>query len=383
MSFGEDDDILQDFLVEAGEILDKLSEQLVDLEQRPDDRNLLNAIFRGFHTVKGGAGFLQLDAMVACCHITENLFDILRNGQRTVTPELMDVVLQALDTVNAQFAQTSAREVPVPASPQLIARLERLVSCEDLLDAPAPLAAAPSAPVAATSASATIVLSDDEFANLLDAVSADKPAAKATVAAQPAAPAPVPSPTAKSSASSEDISEDEFESLLDQLHGAGKSPSAAKPAPAVAPAPVVKPAVSAAPSNEISDSEFESLLDQLHGAGKGPANKSAAAKPVSVAGVSSGLITDDEFENLLDQLHGSGKGPATKLAAAPSAPVTAPKPEAPRTPAPMAAKAHPSAPAAPAVRAAPQRVEPPAEEAADFAQKKSGWRRQLRSKRSH
>ena len=57
MSFGEDDDILQDFLVEAGEILDKLSEQLVDLEQRPNDRDLLNAIFRGFHTVKGGAGF--------------------------------------------------------------------------------------------------------------------------------------------------------------------------------------------------------------------------------------------------------------------------------------------------------------------------------------
>ena len=58
MSFGEDEEILQDFLVEAGEILDLLSEQLVDLEQRPNDRDLLNAIFRGFHTVKGGAGFL-------------------------------------------------------------------------------------------------------------------------------------------------------------------------------------------------------------------------------------------------------------------------------------------------------------------------------------
>ena len=57
MSFGEDDDILQDFLVEAGEILDKLSEQLVDLEQRPNDRDLLNAIFRGFHTVKAAQVF--------------------------------------------------------------------------------------------------------------------------------------------------------------------------------------------------------------------------------------------------------------------------------------------------------------------------------------
>ena len=61
MGFGDDEDILQDFLVEAGEILEHLSEQLVELEQRPDDRELLNAIFRGFHTVKGGAGFLQLN----------------------------------------------------------------------------------------------------------------------------------------------------------------------------------------------------------------------------------------------------------------------------------------------------------------------------------
>ena len=49
----------------------------MDLEQRPDDNDLLNAIFRGFHTVKGGAGFLQLTALVDCCHVTENLFDIL------------------------------------------------------------------------------------------------------------------------------------------------------------------------------------------------------------------------------------------------------------------------------------------------------------------
>ena len=60
MSFGADEEILQDFLVEAGEILEQLSEQLVELESRPDDADLLNAIFRGFHTVKGGAGFLQL-----------------------------------------------------------------------------------------------------------------------------------------------------------------------------------------------------------------------------------------------------------------------------------------------------------------------------------
>ena len=76
MSLDVDQEILEDFLVEAGEILELLSEQLVELEQNPENSDLLNAIFRGFHTVKGGAGFLQLDAMVDCCHHAENLFDL-------------------------------------------------------------------------------------------------------------------------------------------------------------------------------------------------------------------------------------------------------------------------------------------------------------------
>src|SRR5690606_22067846 len=148
MGFGDDEDILQDFLVEAGEILERLSQQLVDLEQRPADTNLLNAIFRGFHTVKGGAGFLQLTPMVECCHVTENLFDILRNGRRTVTSALMDVVLQALDAVNKQFEQVSQREELPPVDPELIAALERLVSCEDLTDAGEAAALTISEPVA-------------------------------------------------------------------------------------------------------------------------------------------------------------------------------------------------------------------------------------------
>ena len=84
MSFEVDEDILQDFLVEAGEILELLSEQLVELENNPDDTELLNAIFRGFHTVKGGAGFLAMTELVDACHCAENVFDLLRQGVRTV-----------------------------------------------------------------------------------------------------------------------------------------------------------------------------------------------------------------------------------------------------------------------------------------------------------
>ncbi|MGA9663698.1 MAG: Hpt domain-containing protein, partial [Pseudomonas alloputida] len=126
MSFGADEEILQDFLVEAGEILEQLSEQLVELESRPDDADLLNAIFRGFHTVKGGAGFLQLNELVECCHIAENVFDVLRKGERRVDAELMDVVLEALDTVNSMFGQVRERAEVTPATPELLAALARL-----------------------------------------------------------------------------------------------------------------------------------------------------------------------------------------------------------------------------------------------------------------
>lgn len=116
MAFDVDEEILQDFLIEAGEILELLQEQLVSLENNPDDTELLNAIFRGFHTVKGGAGFLGLEPMVAVCHQSENTFDLLRNGKRQVNPELMDIILQAIDAINTMYEQTQAGEEQQPAS---------------------------------------------------------------------------------------------------------------------------------------------------------------------------------------------------------------------------------------------------------------------------
>lgn len=367
MSFGDDEDILQDFLVEAGEILERLSQQLVDLEQRPDDKDLLNAIFRGFHTVKGGAGFLALTPMVECCHLTENLFDILRNGKRTVTSELMDVVLEALDMVNQQFELVSQREQLPPVDPALIASLERLVSCDDLNES---AAAELSAEPVAVNTEAVVVASGDitdaEFEQLLDAI-AGEPASTSPVSA-PEAPAAIVS------SSGDDISEDEFEALLDQLHGKGKSPGV----PGATPAPVAAPVVAAASAvgnDDISDDEFEALLDQLHGRGKGPGVAASVAAPsapqpaAEPAKASGDLISDDEFDALLDQLHGKGKGPTATGAVTPApvaakpAQAAAVKPEVAKTapPAPVAKKVEPpkpvpaSAPVVPAVeKEAPQ-----------------------------
>ncbi|MFI8743960.1 chemotaxis protein CheA [Pseudomonas sp. NPDC077186] len=321
MSFGADEEILQDFLVEAGEILEQLSEQLVELESRPDDMNLLNAIFRGFHTVKGGAGFLQLNELVECCHIAENVFDILRKGERRVDAELMDVVLEALDAVNGMFGQVRERSEPTPASAELLAALSRLAEPAGAEPASvAPTAAPKAEPAAAASGDIT----DSEFEQLLDALGE--------------------APVGDSVAASDEITDDEFESLLDQLHGKGQFSVAAESSVGAA---VAVAAVAAPAGDEITDDEFEALLDQLHGKGQfagaveAPAPAATAVAPVTPA---SDEITDDEFESLLDQLHGKGK--FVPPSEAPAAPVA--KPPAAAKPAAKAEPAAPRPPAAPA-----------------------------------
>ena len=89
------EDLLQDFLQEASDLLSDVDNKLVDLEKMPDDRGLLNDIFRGFIPSKGGAGFLNATELVTLCHLTENLFDRLRNGELELTPELMDIIMAA------------------------------------------------------------------------------------------------------------------------------------------------------------------------------------------------------------------------------------------------------------------------------------------------
>ncbi|MCT7943863.1 chemotaxis protein CheA [Shewanella septentrionalis] len=324
MAFDVDEEILQDFLIEAGEILELLQEQLVALENNPDDTNLLNAIFRGFHTVKGGAGFLSLTPMVDVCHEAENTFDLLRTGKRSVNAELMDIILQAVDAINTMFAQTQQGEQQDPADSGLLARLKMLSS---------------GAPLPSEVASAEVV-----------EIVEPEPVIETIVET------PVPQDISieishSSSSSIDDINDAEFEALLDALHGSGKGPAAAT---AVVSEPVVaKPAarVKASPASgdDITDDEFEALLDELHGSGKFKVEAEVPAKPKVVAAptpqpiVDADEITDDEFERLLDELHGKGGAPAKAdvkaspaVAAAPKAAVT-PEPAKVAAPAPVVA----------------------------------------------
>jgi two-component system chemotaxis sensor kinase CheA len=263
MSFDFDEDILQDFLVEAGEILELLYEQLVELENNINDVNLLNAIFRGFHTIKGGAGFLQLTPLVELCHIAENAFDELRKGKIIISPELMDVVLQATDAVKNMFDAVTKRQFPDAADPLILEKLHALV---------APHAAAPAAVVEAeitqteaesknndqpssehdlfsednsSTTSSSDTITEAEFDALLNQLSGQVGIAK-----------PIQKPVAETSSkleafinnSNENITDDEFESLLDELQGPAKKTTPAA-APSIAPATAVKtekPAVKAA-----------------------------------------------------------------------------------------------------------------------------------------
>lgn len=146
------EELLQDFLLEAGELLAQVDNKLVELEKRPDDKNLLNDIFRGFHTVKGGAGFLNVDNLVSLCHRTENLFDKLRNGELSLSPELMDVILSATATVREMFNELSSQVQPQAADPTLIANLEAALAGQALTGHGTPVAAVNTEPAASSPA---------------------------------------------------------------------------------------------------------------------------------------------------------------------------------------------------------------------------------------
>lgn len=338
MSFEVDEEILQDFLVEAGEILEQLSEQLVDIEQNPNDKQLLNAIFRGFHTVKGGAGFLQLTALVDCCHYAENVFDILRNGQRKIDSNLMDIVLQALDAVNEMFDAVRAGGVPERASPELIAALSAYASPpteeelsgqndddnEALDDEPEE-----SESEALTESKEPADISDDEFESLLDALGDTSSEASGSSKKTEAA-------NVHSEAKSDDeITEDEFDALLNQLHGTGAPGlgDASTDKTDKKEAPKENPSAMSSSSDEITEDEFEELLNKLHGESGSPSSKKDTDKDSSesqsgLSGAESDLITEDEFESLLDTLQSK----ESKAKAEPEKPKVAPKaPPKPKT----------------------------------------------------
>jgi len=212
-------ELLQDFLLESREIVDELDQQLVALERNPDDAELLSAIFRGFHTIKGGAGFLDIAPMVTLCHEAEELFNQLRHGDRRVSPELMDASLAALDSVKTMFSTLESARDAEPAPPRVLNALQSLVR--------APATQDPTPGRAGTGEAA-----DEAFDALLEDAAARE-------IGPPASAAPA----------GEEVDEAEFEAMLDELYGPGVAPGA----DAASPSPEAREDESGAPAPKADD----------------------------------------------------------------------------------------------------------------------------------
>ena len=148
------EELLQDFLMEAGDMLSDVDSKLMELEKNPDNAALLNEVFRGFHTIKGGAGFLNASELVTLCHLTENLFDKLRNNELKLTAELMDVIFAATAEVRKMFGALQQSQQPAAAPAEVIQALKDVLGGKAIAAVPkaggkpaaAPAPAAPSAP---------------------------------------------------------------------------------------------------------------------------------------------------------------------------------------------------------------------------------------------
>ncbi len=156
------DDLLSEFLTETNENLSVLDVELVRLEQNPNNPELLSNIFRLVHTIKGTCGFLGLPRLEKVAHASENVLGKFRDGELTITPEAVSLILQALDTIKSLLAVLEATEAEPPGDD--LPLIGRLNDCAEgkLSGAPAKAAAPPPAPAPAP---APVVAAADEPAS--------------------------------------------------------------------------------------------------------------------------------------------------------------------------------------------------------------------------
>lgn len=224
-----DQELLQDFLTESVELTESLGPSLMDLAEADGDPGAIHALFRSFHTLKGGAGFLGLDAIVNLCHVAEDLCSALRAPEVSPAAEDIDVLSESIDVLEAQMgALRAGTEIPVASAALL----------ENLRQASASVAQRKSGEPTA----AAVATDSDLAAASSDAMPETEPGQRTPL-------------------------DDDLEAILDQVHGLAETPVANS-------APSAPAAQSAAEDEEI---DFEALLDAAHGVASPP----AAAQPVA------------------------------------------------------------------------------------------------------
>jgi two-component system chemotaxis sensor kinase CheA len=128
---GEMAEILQSFLVETKELFEQVEQQLLELEKRPDDKELQNAIFRAVHTVKGTSSFLGFEQLTELAHAFEDLLNKIRKGERTVVPSTMDVIFAAFDSMKELLRRIQANNAEPVDLRAILEALHNASSGED------------------------------------------------------------------------------------------------------------------------------------------------------------------------------------------------------------------------------------------------------------
>jgi len=137
-------EILQDFLIESFELVEKLDEDLVELESNPEDLELLNGIFRVAHTVKGASSFLNFDVLTHLTHHMEDVLNKARHGELIITPDIMDVILESIDLMKALL--NTIRDTSADAGIDVaacVSRLDKVSGGTGEVDTPAVAEATP------------------------------------------------------------------------------------------------------------------------------------------------------------------------------------------------------------------------------------------------
>jgi len=123
------DELVAEFLSEASEGLQTLDNELVELERNPDNAELLSSIFRIMHTIKGTCGFLNLSKLASVAHAGENIMDKIRNKQMQVTPDIISIILEAIDTIKDIVAYISEHgSEPEDDYAALISKIENAIN---------------------------------------------------------------------------------------------------------------------------------------------------------------------------------------------------------------------------------------------------------------
>lgn len=224
------DDLLSEFLTETNEGLATLDVEIVQLEQNPNDAELLGNIFRLMHTIKGTCGFLGLPRLESVAHAGENILGKVRDGELVVTAPIVSLILECLDQIRDILNTLEATEAePEGDDSELIGRLNdaadgKLSAGEAEAPAAAPVEAAP-APEEEMAAEPVIEEAPVEEAPVVEAPAAEEPQMEA--AAEEAPVEAAPEPVAEAAPAPEP-----------------EAPAAAAPAP--------KPAKKPAPSQEVA-----------------------------------------------------------------------------------------------------------------------------------